>query len=74
MEEHDMEGHDDSVVQYGGRQSHLHNQYTDVVSDAGGAMHVVNSIDLLDPGTFKPAEDEFIEAGNTNLQKIRVWC
>ncbi|KAG5986029.1 hypothetical protein E4U52_000633 [Claviceps spartinae] len=40
------------------------------VYDTGGAMHVVNSIDLLDPGTFKPAEDEFIEAGNTNFHVV----
>ncbi|KAG6103585.1 hypothetical protein E4U13_000495, partial [Claviceps humidiphila] len=38
-----------------GDRRHILSEST--VYDTGGAMHVVNSIDLLDPGTFKPAED-----------------
>ncbi|KAG5944972.1 hypothetical protein E4U59_006541 [Claviceps monticola] len=51
-----------------GDRRHILSEST--VYDTGGAMHVVNSIGLLDPGTFRPAEDEYIEAGNTDFHVV----
>ncbi|KAG6067169.1 hypothetical protein E4U32_004546 [Claviceps aff. humidiphila group G2b] len=36
------------------------------ILDNCGAMHVVNNVSLLEPGTFKPTFDEYVDAGTTS--------
>ncbi|KAG5929854.1 hypothetical protein E4U60_007313, partial [Claviceps pazoutovae] len=38
--------------------------------DHCGAMHVVNSVDLLVPGMYKTTENDYLEAATTNFQII----
>lgn len=51
-------------------EEHRHPFSTSTIWDTGGAMHLVNSVDLLEKGSFVPCTGGIVESGNTSFQII----
>ncbi len=70
LDPEDIYGKDKALGVYTALSTTQHPLSQSTLLDNCGALHLVNTIDLLEPGTFQPSTGKFVEAGTTDFPII----